>query len=78
MAFGRLPYQEFERYGQYAQDTFKDDARVNICISKKNLESIHKRALGDGIPYQTLMVGMSHKYLNGRLIERSSYPHVHT
>lgn len=72
MAFGRLPYQEFERYGQNAQDTFKEDAQFNICVSKKDLESIHKRALEDGIPYQTFMAGMSHKYLNGRLIERSN------
>jgi predicted DNA binding CopG/RHH family protein len=64
--------KELERYRQYARDTFKKDARVNIRISKKDLESIQKRALEEAIPYQTLMASVLHKYLNGRLIERSS------
>lgn len=64
--------EELKRYRQYARETFKKDARVNIRISKKDLESIQKRALEEGIPYQTLMASVLHKYLNGRLIERSS------
>ena len=66
------PAEELERYRQYARETFKKDARVNIRISKKDLESIQKRALEEGIPYQTLMASVLHKYLNGRLIERSN------
>lgn len=66
------PTKELERHRQYARDIFKKDARVNIRISKKDLESIQKRALEEGIPYQTLMASVLHKYLNGRLIERSS------
>ena len=47
------PAKELERYRQYARDTFKKDARVNIRISKKDLESIQKRAL-EGHPLPNL------------------------
>ena len=61
---------ELERYRQYARATFKKDMRVNIRISRKDLEAIQKRALEEGIPYQTLMASVLHKYVNGRLVER--------
>ena len=61
---------ELERYRQYADTTFKKDMRVNIRISKKDLEALQKRALEDGIPYQTLMASVLHKYVNGRLLEK--------
>ena len=62
---------ESERYQEYAQATFKKDKRVNIRISSKDLEGIQKRALEEGIPYQTLMASILHKYVSGHLIERS-------
>ncbi len=61
---------ELERYRQYAGTTFKKDMRVNIRISKKDLEALQKRALEDGIPYQTLMASVLHKYVSGRLLEK--------
>ncbi len=60
---------DVERYREYARMTFKKDMRVNIRISRKDLESLQKRALEEGIPYQTLMASVLHKYLNGRLVE---------
>ncbi len=62
--------KELERYQGYARETFKKDARVNIRISKKDLDSLQKKALEEGIPYQTLMASVLHKYLNGRLVEK--------
>ena len=63
---------EFERYRGYARDTFKKDKRVNIRISSRDLEGLQKRALEEGIPYQTLMASVLHKYVDGRLVERTS------
>lgn len=63
--------EEVERYQTYAKATFKKDKRVNIRMSRKDLEAIQKRALEEGIPYQTLMASILHKYLSGRLVERS-------
>ena len=62
--------EEKEKYQTYAQATFKKDRRVNIRISTKNLEALQQKALEEGIPYQTLIGSILHKYLTGRLIER--------
>jgi predicted DNA binding CopG/RHH family protein len=62
---------EKERYQGYARATFRKDARVNIRISAKDLEAIQKRAVEEGIPYQTLMASILHKFVSGRLVERS-------
>jgi predicted DNA binding CopG/RHH family protein len=43
-----------EAYSGYARATFKKDKRVNIRISSRDLEAIQKRALEEGLPYQTL------------------------
>jgi predicted DNA binding CopG/RHH family protein len=68
----KAPAAETERYQQYARATFKKDARVNIRISRKDLEALQKRALEEGIPYQTLMASILHKYAGGRLAEKQA------
>jgi predicted DNA binding CopG/RHH family protein len=62
--------KEIRRYQEYARATFKKDKRVNIRISTKDLEALQKRALEEGIPYQTLMASILHKYAGGRLVEK--------
>ena len=61
-------------YREAARRTFAKDKRVNIRISGKDLEMIQERALIEGIPYQTLMSSVLHKYVTGRLIDRSPVP----
>lgn len=61
---------QLERYREYARATFKKDRRVNIRISSKDLEALQKRALEEGIPYQTLMASILHKYVGGRLVDK--------
>ena len=58
------------KYKAAAQSTFKKDKRVNIRISSKDLELLQERALMEGIPYQTLMSSILHKYVYGSLIEK--------
>ena len=48
-----------------AEETFKKDKRINIRISSRHLESIQRRALEEGIPYQTLVSSILHKYVSG-------------
>jgi len=62
--------REIERYREIARTTFKKDKRVNIRISSKDLMAIQKKALEEGIPYQTLMSSVLHKYVSGRLAEK--------
>ena len=61
---------EAKRFEEYARATFKKDRRVNIRISSRDLEEIQKRALEEGIPYQTLIASILHKYVSGWLVER--------
>ena len=62
--------KERRRFQRYADATFKKDRRINIRISSKDLNAIQKRALEEGIPYQTLISSLLHKYVSGRLIEK--------
>lgn len=62
--------EEKARYSAYARATFRKDRRVNIRISEKDLLSLQKRALREGIPYQTLISSILHKYTTGMLAEK--------
>ncbi|MBK5295194.1 MAG: antitoxin [Acidobacteriia bacterium] len=61
--------EERKRYDGYAAATFRKDKRVNIRISSKDLEAIQKRAMEEGLPYQTLISSLLHKFVSGRLRE---------
>jgi predicted DNA binding CopG/RHH family protein len=61
--------RERTRYSRYAKATFRKDRRLNIRLSSKDLEAIQKRALAEGLPYQTLIASLLHKYATGRLKE---------
>ena len=50
-----------------AEETFKKDKRINIRISSRDLEALQRRALEEGIPYQTLVSSVLHKYVSGGL-----------
>jgi predicted DNA binding CopG/RHH family protein len=61
--------KEKAKYARYATATFRKDRRLNIRISTRDLEAIQKRALEEGLPYQTLISSLLHKYAAGRLRE---------
>ncbi len=50
-----------------AEETFKKDKRINIRISGRDLRALQRRALEEGIPYQTLVSSVLHKYVSGGL-----------
>ena len=52
-----------------ATNTMLKDQRMNIRIGKRDLDGIKERALEEGIPYQTLVASIIHKYVNGKLRE---------
>jgi len=61
---------EVEKHRRYARQTLKKDKRVNIRISSMVLDEIRTRAVEDGIPYQTLISSILHRFVTGRLIEK--------
>lgn len=55
-----------------ARATLIKDRRVNIRLSSPLLSDLQARAAEEGMPYQTLIASVLHKYVTGRLVERPS------
>ncbi|MDE0227895.1 MAG: antitoxin [Spirochaetaceae bacterium] len=62
---------EMETARQAARNTFKKTRRVNLRVTERDFNLAHARAREEGIPYQTLLSSVIHKYLSGRLTERT-------
>ena len=56
--------QEIEKHHEYARNTLKKDKRVNIRMSSKDIEDIQIIAIQEGLPYQTLMASVLHKFVS--------------
>ncbi|MGJ7580726.1 hypothetical protein ACSFA3_11145 [Variovorax sp. RHLX14] len=61
---------ELAKFKAAARATAIKDRRVNIRLSSGDLSDIQIKALEEGIPYQTLIASVLHKYVTGRLAER--------
>ncbi len=53
-----------------ARNTLRKDKRINLRLTQKDYHQIQLRAIEEGIPYQTLIAGIVHKYLNGVLLPK--------
>ena len=62
---------EMERARQAARNTFNKTRRVNLRVTERDFNLAHARAREEGIPYQTLLSSIIHKYRSGRLKERT-------
>lgn len=63
---------EKKRHQQYANNTIKKDRRVNIRMTSKDLAELQNMAMEDGIPYQTLISSVLHRYVGGRLVDSAN------
>jgi predicted DNA binding CopG/RHH family protein len=54
---------------EYARNTLRKDKRLNIRISERDLLELQRKAVKEGLPYQTYVSSIIHKFLNGTLIE---------
>lgn len=59
--------EEKEKVIVAARNTLKKDKRINLRLSQKDYYEIQIKAIEEGIPYQTLISSLIHKYLNGSL-----------
>lgn len=62
--------REKDKAIEAAHNTLKKDKRINLRLTQKDYQQIQIRAIEEGIPYQSLIASIVHKYLNGRLISR--------
>jgi len=63
--------KEKEKAIAAARNTLKKDKRINLRFTQKDYHQIQIKAIEEGIPYQTLISSIVHKYLNGSLAPRS-------
>ncbi len=63
--------QERQKAIEAARNTLKKDKRINLRLTQKDYHQIQIKAIEEGIPYQTLISSLVHKYLNGSLAPKS-------
>jgi predicted DNA binding CopG/RHH family protein len=63
---------QLEQHKRVAEAAFKKDTRINIRLSLRDLRSLQARALKEGIPYQTLVSSVLHKFVDGQLIDKAT------
>lgn len=63
---------ELKRFKEAARATFIKNRRVNVRLSSPDLMDIQTRAAEEGVPYQTLIASVLHKFVTGRFTEKSS------
>ncbi len=59
------PKAETKKLREYAKNTLQKDRRINIRMSSKDLNQVQVIAAQEGIPYQTLISSIIHKYVSG-------------
>jgi predicted DNA binding CopG/RHH family protein len=64
------PKAEIKKLREYARNTLQKDKRINMRISSRDLEQVQVIAVQEGIPYQTLISSIIHKYVSGNLLEK--------
>ncbi len=65
--------EEMQLARQAASNFIKRDSRVNIRISSADLNMIRRIAIQEGLPYQTLLASIIHKFAAGRLVDKVSF-----
>ena len=63
--------QERNKAIEAARNTLRKDKRINLRLSQKDYHQIQIKAIEEGIPYQTLISSIVHKYLNGSLTPKT-------
>ena len=61
-----------------AKNTVRKDKRINIRISNRDLKAVQLKASEEGIPYQTLVSSIIHKYISGSLKDISANKRMQT
>lgn len=62
-----LTEKEKKQYEEYAQYSINKQRRINIQITERDLMKIRAKAIEEGIPYQSLISMIIHKYNEGKL-----------
>lgn len=64
--------KELKEVKSIAENTFRKNRRITIRLYDHDFKGIQKKAMEMGIPYQTLISAMIHRYIEGELIEKKT------
>ena len=64
--------KEIENIKKIAKNTFKKDRKISLRLYDHDYIGIQKKALEMGIPYQTLISGIIHRYIEGDIILKTN------
>ena len=70
MKLSKPSQKELEAIKAAAESTFIKDKRITIRLYEHDFKGIQKKALQMGIPYQTLISGIIHRYIEGDLVSK--------
>lgn len=62
------PRRHYDR-SEFADNLMRRDNRISVRISGRDLSELQKRAMEEGVPYQSLVASIIRKYLEGSLRE---------
>ncbi len=62
-----LTTKEKKQYEEYARYSLSKRKRINIRMSERDLKKIQAKAIEEGIPYQSLISMLIHKYNEGKI-----------
>lgn len=58
--------KDFEKqkklFQEYARNTLNKTKNINIRLSEKDLQKLKRKAMEEGLPYQTLIASVLHKF----------------
>ena len=60
---------DFGKYRDLASEQLKKNKQISLRISENDLRGLQRKAFEEGMPYQTLIGSILHKYLSGKLVE---------
>ena len=64
--------KELKEVKSMAENTFRKDRRITIRLYEHDFKGIQKKAMEMGIPYQTLISAMIHRYIEGELVDKKA------
>ena len=65
-----LTKKEKKQYQEYARYSLNKQKRINIRMTERDLKKIRAKAIEEGIPYQSLISMLIHKFNEGKMSTR--------
>ncbi len=62
-----LTKKEKKQYEEYARNSLTKQKRINIRMTERDLKKIQAKAIEEGLPYQSLISMLIHKYNEGKV-----------